>query len=304
VKPIYMLAFDHRASFSRDLLGIQGEPTTTEALAVSEAKRVIYDGFELALAGGVPRESAGLLVDEQYGAEIARAAREAGVVLAMPVEKSGQAEFEPEFGAQFAAHIEAFDPTYAKVLVRYNPEGDRAANERQADRLRALSDWLRAHDRKLLFELLVPAEAHQLEAFGRDRELFDRALRPDLVAETIRELQDAGVEPHIWKIEGLDRRDDNVRVAAQARRDGRDEVGVIVLGRGADEARVLHWLEQAAGVAGFVGFAVGRTLWWNELVSYVAGDISRREAAAQIAANYVRMVRAYEAGSTPLVLAA
>ena len=304
MKPIYMLAFDHRASFSRDLLGIPGEPTAAQALRVSDAKRVIYEGFELALAGGVPHASAGLLVDEQYGADVARAARSEGVVLAMPVEKSGQAEFEPEFGADFGAHIEGFDPTYAKVLVRYNPEGDRDANRRQAARLRGLSDWLRARDRKFLFELLVPAEQHQLAAFGGDRELFDRALRPDLVVETIRELQDAGVEPHIWKIEGLDRREDNVRVADEARRDGRDEVGVIVLGRGADEAKVLDWLAQAAGVDGFVGFAVGRTLWWNELVAYVAGETPRREAAARIAANYVRMVRAYEAGSRPLSLVA
>jgi myo-inositol catabolism protein IolC len=214
------------------------------------------------------------------------------------------AEYEPEFGAQFGAHIEAFDPAYAKVLVRYNPEGDRAANERQADRLRALSNWLRARERKLLFELLVPPVAHQLAAFGGDRALYDRALRPDLVVETIRELQDAGVEPDVWKIEGLDRRDDCERVAAEARRGGRDDVACIVLGRGADEEKVLHWLEQAVGVPGFVGFAVGRTLWWNELVRYVAGELSRETASARIAANYVRMVDAYEAGSLPLALAA
>src|SRR5262249_10425134 len=236
VKPIYMLAFDHRASFSRDLPGFAGEPTAAEALAVGEAKRVIHEGFELALAAGVPRASAGLLVDEQYGADVARAARAEGVVLAMPVEKSGRAEFEPEFGADFGVHIEGFDPSYAKVLVRYNPDGDLAGNARQAERLRELSDWLRARNRRLLFELLVPAEQHQLAAMGGDTALYDFALRPELVVETIRELQDAGVEPAIWKIEGLDRRADCVRVAAEARRGGRDDVACIVLGRGADDA--------------------------------------------------------------------
>jgi len=292
--PLYMLAFDHRSSFSRDLLGIDGTPTRFEARRVADIKNVVYEGFQLALIDGVPHESAGLLVDEEYGTKIARSAHGEGVVLAMPVEKSGRAEFEFEFGDEFSEHIERFNPTYAKVLVRYNPEGDRDVNMRQAERLRKLSHWLRLHDRKLLFELLVPAEPEQLERVSGRAERYDLELRPALVAEAIRELQDAGVEPHIWKIEGLDRREDCERVAEQARSGGRDDVACIVLGRGADDEKVVHWLEQAASVHGFVGFAVGRTLWWNELVAYVADEIDRATAARRIADNYRRMIDAYE----------
>jgi myo-inositol catabolism protein IolC len=212
----------------------------------------------------------------------------------MPVERSGRAEFEFEFGSEFADHIESFDPTYAKVLVRYNPESDPELNRRQSERLRLLSDWLRSHERKLLFELLVPAEEAQLAALGGSSDRYDRELRPTLVVEAIRQLQDEGVEPHIWKIEGLDRREDCRRVADQARAGGRDDVACIVLGRGADDGRVLDWLEQAAPVPGFVGFAVGRTLWWDELVAYVADEIDREAAAERIAANYLRMIAAYE----------
>jgi myo-inositol catabolism protein IolC len=290
---LYMLAFDHRSSFSRDLLGIAGTPTPEEAARVSDVKAVVYEGFELAVSDGVPRRSAGLLVDEQYGADIARRAREAGVALAMPVEQSGQAEFEFEFGDEFGAHIEDFDPTFAKVLVRYNPEGDPVLNARQRARLRRLSDWLHERGRKLLFELLVPAEAAQLEEVGGDSARYDLEVRPRLVLQTMAELQDAGVEPDLWKIEGLDRGEDCRRVGEQARAGGRDHVTCIVLGRGADEERVLHWLEQAAGVPAFVGFAVGRTLWWNELVDYVGGEIDRETAAERIAANYHRMVEAW-----------
>jgi myo-inositol catabolism protein IolC len=234
------------------------------------------------------------LVDEQYGARIAHSARGEGVVLAMPVERSGRAEFEFEFGQDFSSHIEAFDPSYAKVLVRYNPEGDAELNRRQGDRLRELSNWLRRRERKLLFELLVPAEQAQLAQVGGSQERYDLELRPSLVVGAIRELQDAGVEPHIWKIEGLDRREDCERVAEQARAGGRDDAACIVLGRGADDARVVHWLEQAASVPGFVGFAVGRTLWWNELAAYVADELDRDAAARQIADNYHRMIDAYE----------
>jgi myo-inositol catabolism protein IolC len=291
--PLYMLAFDHRSSFSRDLLGIAGEPTAEEAARVSDAKLVVYEGFEAALANGVARETAGLLVDEQYGADIARRARAAGVALAMPVEKSGQAEFAFEFGDDFGRHIDAFDATYAKVLVRYNACGDRELNRRQAERLRVLSDWLHERDRKLLFELLVPATESQLAVFDGDGDCYDRELRPELVVCAIEELQHAGVEADLWKIEGLDTREDCAAVVAQARAGGRAHVACIVLGRGADETRVLGWLELAAAVPGFVGFAVGRTLWWNELVDYVAGDIDRSTAAVRIGRNYSRMVEAF-----------
>jgi myo-inositol catabolism protein IolC len=292
-KPLYMLAFDHRGSFQRDLLGLDGELDAAGVARVAEAKQILYHGFVLALEDSVDPLGAGILVDEQFGASIAQAARAADVALAMPVEKSGQAEFDFEFGPDFGRHIEDFDPTFAKVLVRYNPDGDAALNRRQAERLRHLSDWLHARERKFLFELLVPATPAQLDRVRGNSDLYDAAIRPGLVVEAIRELQRAGVEPDIWKIEGLDRREDCERVAAEARSGGRDGVACIVLGRGADAARVLHWLRQGAGVPGYVGFAVGRTLWWNELSGFVAGRLERDEAARRVAGNYERMVAAY-----------
>jgi myo-inositol catabolism protein IolC len=292
-RPLFMLAFDHRGSFQRDLLGVPGIPSPADRQRVADAKRVLYTAFELVAASGVERQSIGVLVDEEFGADIALRARAAGVALAMPVERSGQEEFDFEFGPDFGQHIERFDPTFAKVLVRYNPHGDAELNRRQASRLRALSEWLHEHDRKLLFELLVPPTPGQLERVRGDRAAYDLELRPGLVADAIVELQAAGVEPDVWKIEGLDWRPHCERIAALARAGGRDGVTCIVLGRGAGEARVRHWLEQAAGVPGYAGFAVGRTLWWNELVEYVAGRLEREDAARRIAANYDRLIQAY-----------
>ena len=290
-EPIYLLAFDHRGSFQKKLLGIPGEPSTEDIARITEAKRIIFEGFRKALVAGLPLEGAGILVDEQFGAEIAREALELGAQLAMPVEKSGQDEFDFEFGERFGVHIAAFDPTYAKVLVRYNTEGDREMNRRQAKRLARLGDWLHGTGRKFLFELLVPAEAHQLERVGGDADRYDRELRPDLMIEAIRECQARGVEPDIWKIEGLDAREDCVRVSDAARA-GRYDVRCVVLGRGGDEARVIAWLQAGAGVPGFVGFAVGRTIWWDPLEGWLAGE-SADDAAATIAGNYRRLVDAY-----------
>jgi 5-dehydro-2-deoxygluconokinase len=215
----------------------------------------------------------------------------------MPVEKSGQDEFDFEYGQDFGAHIEEFDPTFVKVLVRYNPEADAEMNRRQGARLKELGEWLHERGRKFLFELLVPAEPGHLEQVGGDSDRFDKEVRPGLMLVSIRELQDAGIEPDVWKIEGLDAREDCQRIAEQVRSGGRDNVVCVVLGRGANDDAVMHWLRQGAGVPGYVGFAIGRTIWWDALKGFLGGDVDRSAAAKQIAQNYLRMIDVYSSAS-------
>ena len=290
-----ILAFDHRGSFQKKFFGVEGDPNEEETARIAGAKGVIYEGMLAALAAGAPREAAGVLVDEQFGAEVARKAKAEGLMLAMPVEKSGQNEFDFQYGAAFGDHIEDFDPSFNKVLVRFNPEGDAGMNERQSARLKELSDWLHANDRRFLFELLVPAEPHQLEAVGGDVGRFDVEARPALMKRAIAELQDAGIEADIWKIEGIDRREDCEMIAEQTRAgEGRAGVVCVVLGRGADDAAVDHWLRTGSGVPGYVGFAIGRSIWWNPLKAFVDGSLPRAEAAQQIGANYRRFIDVYE----------
>ncbi|MGA9159649.1 MAG: DUF2090 domain-containing protein [Actinomycetota bacterium] len=292
-QPLYILAFDHRGSFQKKFFGVSGEPNAEEAARISDAKRVIYEGARRALDEGVEAGSSGVLVDEQFGADIARDAKAAGFRLAMPVEKSGQEEFDFQYGEDFGAHIEAFDPTFSKVLVRYNTEGDRAMNERQAARLKRLGDWLHEHGRRFLFELLVPATPEQIRAVGGDEQRWDSQERPKLMKAAIEELQGIGVEPDIWKIEGIDARGDCETISATTRRDGRDGVTCVVLGRGADDAAVDHWLRMGSGVPGYIGFAIGRSIWWDPLKGFVDGNLGREEAAKQIAANYRRFIDVY-----------
>jgi myo-inositol catabolism protein IolC len=294
--PLYILAFDHRGSLRKKMFGIAGEPTPAEAARVSGAKLLIYEGFRRALDDGAPRKGTGVLVDEEAGAEVARAAKAEGVVFAMPVERTGRAEFEFEYGEDFGRHIEEFDPSFAKALVRYNPEGNRAANAAQLRRLKRLSDWLHERDRKLMFELLVPAEPAQLEAVGGDTDRYDAKVRPGLVVSSIQEIQDRGVEPDVWKIEGIDRREDCLRISEQVRGGGREGVACVVLGRGADEDAVMRWLRQGAGCPGYIGFAVGRTIWWDALQGFLAGEIDGSSATRQISERYRRMIDVYSRG--------
>jgi myo-inositol catabolism protein IolC len=294
---LYILAFDHRGSFQKKMLGIAGDPTAEEAGRISDAKRVIFEGFQQAIADGAPRENAGLLVDEQFGADIARTAKKEGYKLAMPVEKSGQDEFDFEYGEEFSEHILQFDPSFTKVLVRYNPQGDREMNASQLVRLKRLSDWLHDNSRKFLFELLVAAEPPQLEEVGGDADRYDKEVRPGLMLQAIQDIQAGGVEPDIWKIEGIDRREDCRRIAETARREGRGNVTCVVLGRGADESAVVHWLQQGAGVPGYVGFAIGRTIWWDALKAFLGGETSREATAKTISENYRRMIEVYTSAS-------
>jgi myo-inositol catabolism protein IolC len=293
-QPLYILPFDHRGSFQTGLFGWQGALDPDQIALVTAAKRVVYEGFKAALAGGVPKERAGILVDEQFGTAILADAELHGFITSAPVEKSGQDEFDFDYGADFGSHIEAVNPTFCKVLVRYNPGGDAEMNSRQASRLRFLSKYLHEHDRLFMFELLVPPEAHQLASAGGDKHAYDRDLRPGLMVEAIRTLQDAGVEPDVWKIEGLDSREDWNAVLAAAQSDGRENVGTIVLGRVESEEKVIEWLRIAAVVPGCIGFAVGRTSFWDALVGWRDGHLSPSEAASHISVRYARWVATFE----------
>ena len=296
-EPLYVLPFDHRGSFQTKMFGWVGELSPQQTAEIAAAKQVIYDAFRQSVAAGVPKEKAGILVDEQFGAAILRDAVSQGYTTACPAEKSGQDEFDFEYGADFEKHIEAFQPTFCKVLVRYNPEGDQTLNQRQAARLKRLSDYLHSgtsHSR-FMFELLVPAEKAQLDELKGDKKAYDLQLRPRLMAETIEQLQDAQIEPDVWKIEGLDRREDCERIVAAARRGGRDKVGCIILGRGEDDKKVREWLTVAAAVPGFIGFAVGRTSFWDPLVDWRGKKITRQAAVAEIARRYQEFVEIFEA---------
>jgi len=294
MRPLYLLPFDHRASYISGLFGWEEPLTVEQMVIVAQSKHVIYEGFQRAIADHVPKDHVGILVDEEFGSAILRDAASKGYITVVSVEKSGQEEFEFAYGEDFAQHIEAFHPTFAKVLVRFNPEGDVTLNQRQVSRLKRLSDSLHQTQTLFMFELLVPPESVQLEQFAGDKYAYDLQVRPGLMRQAIQALQDAGVEPDVWKIEGLDRREDCVKMVEIARRGGRNTVGLIVLGRGAERDRVVGWLKTAASVPGFIGFAIGRTSFWQPLVDFEAARISKEEAATHIAHNFEAWIHIFE----------
>jgi 5-dehydro-2-deoxygluconokinase len=293
---LYILAFDHRGSFQKKMFGIEGDPSAEETATISDAKHLIYEGMEVAVKRGLDAAAAGVLVDEQFGGDIPGQAREEGLKLAMPVEKSGQNEFDFEYGADFGAHIEKFDPDFSKVLVRYNSDDpDTVMQQRQLGRLKELADWLHANDRRFLFELLVPATDAQLASVGGSSERYDAELRPELMRRAIEDCQKFGIEVDVWKIEGVDERSDAAMLSEQARSgEGREGVTCVLLGRGASTEKVEEWLRAASPVEGFIGFAIGRSIWWDALKGFLDKSLEREAAAAKIADNYLHFVDVYE----------
>lgn len=282
-----LLAFDHRGSLLRGLLGVEGEPSAEQARRVRDLKGVILDGVLRARERAAERAGIGVLVDEQFGADVARRAASEGLCLVMPVERTGQDTFQFEYGDDFGAHIEAFDPAYPKALVRYNPAADPDRNAVQRERLGQLSRWLAERGRRLMVELLIPPEPEHLEQVGGDRERYDADVRPGLVCQAVTELRDSGVAADVWKLEGLETAEDCQAVSTVCREGAPAHVGCVVLGRGADAGRVRHWLETAAGVEGFIGFAIGRSIWWDAITDVLAERAEPEAAAETIARNYL-----------------
>lgn len=291
---LYILAFDHRGSFQKKYFGIEGDPSPEQVEQLTDAKRLIFEGMAKALDQGADPTMTGALVDEQFGGDVPRLAKERDIKLAMPVEKSGVDVFDFEYGEDFAKHIEAYDTDFSKVLVRFNPDGSAEDNQLQLERLKRLADFLHSSGRRFLYELLVPATPDQLESMGGDADRYDAELRPELMRRVIEQSQEYGIEVDIWKIEGVDERSDCEMLVRQARAGGRDNVACVLLGRGADNEKVDHWLTQAAPVEGFVGFAIGRSIWAKPLTGYLDESLDRETATDQVADNFMRFVKVYQ----------
>jgi myo-inositol catabolism protein IolC len=296
--PLFILAMDHRTSFASDLFGVDGDPDEPELTRMRDAKRIIYDGAREAVVHGLALGRAGVLVDEQLGADVARRAKADGFVLAMPIEKSGSELFELEYGDRYQEHVEEFDPDFFKVLVRYNPADSPHDRAVQIEGLAAVSTWAESSGRSWLFELLVPPTRKQL-AQSEDQYHFDRDVRPDLTVETIGSFNEGGVRPTIWKLEGYETAEGADRVLRKVADVTAPPAHCIVLGRDAPMDHVEHWIDVAAALPGFVGFAVGRSIWEAALKDFLAGHSARDQTVTTIADRYRTLVDRYCSARRP-----
>ena len=295
---LYILAFDHRGTLTKGLLGVEERPPNGDEVAkVSSMKDIIFDGFLDAKNQGIEGGEPAILVDEAFGLQVQQKAREKGIKFAAPVEKSGQKVFDFEYGDDFGEKIIEVNADFVKILVRWNPDDDADTRKIQGERIKRLSEWLDENERKFLLEFLVPATEQQLESVGGDQVRYDSEIRPKLAVQVVEEMRERGADPDIWKIEGLDTTDDCENVSKVIKDRGREGVIAVVLGRGANDEKVNEWLKAGSSVDGYNGFAIGRSIFWNSLKGWHTGEKSREEAVSEIASSYLSFISVYQNGS-------
>ena len=294
---LYILAFDHRGTLTKGLLGVEGRPPSDDEIGrVSEMKNIIFDGFLSAKNQGIAGGDPAILVDEAFGLQVQEKAKEMGIKFAAPVEKSGQKVFDFEYGDDFGNKIVEVNADFVKILVRWNPDDDADTRSIQGERIKTLSDWLDDNGRKFLLEFLVPATDGQLASVDGDQARYDAEVRPKLAVQVVEEMREKGADPDIWKIEGLDTPEQCEKVSEAIKSGGKDDVIAVVLGRGANDEKVNEWLRAGSSVDGYKGFAIGRSIFWESLKGWHAGDKSREEAVEEIANSYLSFISVYQNG--------
>ncbi|MCL4416039.1 MAG: DUF2090 domain-containing protein [Actinobacteria bacterium] len=286
-KQIFILAFDHRSTFATQLFGkkFTSELSAQEKELIKEFKMLIYKGFKKAVEKTIPKENSAILVDEEFGEEVLLDAKHNGFITILTTEKSGHEEFDFMY-KDFKAHIEKFKPDFVKVLIKYNPKDSDISKKRQQDRLKILSDYAHENNYKFLLEVLVLPTKEQLLEVNGSREAYDKKLRPELTTEVVKTLQAEGIEPDVWKLEGMETAADYSGVISEVKSGGRENVGVVILGRGANEEKVQEWLRVGAKVDGVIGFAVGRTIFWDVIEKFYNGEIGKASVIETISKKF------------------
>ena len=292
---LYILAFDHRGTLTKGLLGVEGKtPSVEEANKVSEMKSIIFDGFKSSIDKGESVDNCAILVDEQFGRDVQEEARSLGIRFAAPVEKSGQKIFDFEYGDEFGDKINEVGADFIKILVRWNPNDDEESRKIQGERIKTLSNWIVENEKNFLLEFLVPATEEQLAMVDGEQSRYDSEIRPGLAVKVVEEMREKGADPDIWKIEGLEKTEDCKKVSSAIRDGGREEVIAVVLGRGADDQKVNEWLKAGASVEGYKGFAIGRSIFWDSLKAWFTEEITREQAVDQISDKYRSFISVYK----------
>jgi len=285
-KPLYILPFDHRNTFLKSMYHVD-TLNEKQIEQIKEFKKIIYLGFKWAIKKGVPKENAAILIDDQYGKEVMQLAKEDRVAVLYTLEKSG-VEFVEFAHANWQEKVKQYNPEFCKMLVKYNPDDENLQKEQKLSVLKIASDFTHENGYKFLIEPLIPATNQQLTKVNNNKDEYDQKIRPLLTIAMIKEMQEAGVEPDIWKLEGMNLEDDYKNVVRQARFDNRENVSVVILGRGANFEKVSNWLRVGAKVNGVIGFAVGRTIFWEALEEYREGKISSGDAVIKIGGNFMK----------------
>ncbi|NCN07329.1 DUF2090 domain-containing protein [Candidatus Falkowbacteria bacterium] len=282
-KQLLILPFDHRSSFSKNILGISGKLNLKQKKEISDLKKIIFEGFLTVYKKYDIKDYFGILVDEEYGLSVLKQAKKNKAIVCLPVEKSGQKELKFEYGSAFGLHIKKINPDYVKVLVRYNPL-NKEVNKKQLARLKTLGDFCAKNNYKIILELLVPPTEYDLKK-SKTEDKYNNTLRLKRSVGAIKEIKKF-LAVDTWKLEYFSQAGWRKIIRTVGKNSK-----IILLGRGENKAVVDGWIEDAAGFSQIVGFAIGRTIFLEELKKYHAGKITKKTAILKISNNFDYFVK-------------
>lgn len=274
---VYMLAADHRWQWE-EWCAKRSIPSSR----IETAKALALEGFQRARARSPAARTWGaLLLDEQYGGTTIRRAREAGVEVGTPAERAGA--FPLEWASEPCDA--ALTGSFVKVLILYRSDQAVEIRDRQLAMLLELQTWCQRNGKPLVVEVLVSREKE-------DEEQFERQLRPAMVADAIRLAYSRDLVPEYWKIEGTIDPEGAATIDAAVRE--RSECRQILLGKAADLATIRQWFAAVRACPSAVGFAIGRSVFWEPSTRVLAGELTADRGADAIAENYLALIEAWE----------
>ncbi len=293
----FMAGIDHRINFCRELVGATGEPTAAERNQAARLKSVVFNAMRRAIESGLQKSQAAVWSDSDLGEAVLLRGRALSLLTAVSADQrteGGSSELSPTRGWDVATRL---DSDFAGVRVNYNPDSPRHIREQAQDNLFRLSRKCRGGNRGLLVELIASPTRRQIERTGGYEEA-----RTMVLLESMRQLQDAGVEPSAWVFEPPADRRAASALAAQAHLDERYGISVLfVVGaepdpsdksdyptRAEEEMAVL-----AARTLGATGILIGPAAYFAQLARLQRGLISEDEAIERIARRIHSLQRVF-----------
>jgi 5-dehydro-2-deoxygluconokinase len=273
---LLILPFDHRSSFLRDILCLSAKPNKEQIKEVKELKKIIFDGF---LLTANKEKSFGILVDEEYGEDILKEAKEKKIITCLPVEKSGEKLLKLNYPKNFEKHIDKFNPDFVKILIRYNPL-NKKDNQKQLKVLSQINDFCQKKKYKIILELLAPPAKEDLKIKN-----YEKEIRAERTVGAINEIKEK-IKVNVWKLEGFEKNQWKEVIKATNK-----DSKIIFLGRGEDKKKVIKWMKAAAINKEIIGFAIGRTIFLETLKKYYSKKISKEKAIKIIASNFSGFVK-------------
>ncbi len=283
----FMAGIDHRINFCRELVGANGEPTAAERSEAAKLKSVVFSGLKRAIETGLAKSQAAVWSDSDLGEAVLLRARAMSLLAAVSADQrteGGSSELSPTRGWDVATRL---DSDFACLRVNYNPDSPRHIREQSQDNLFRLSRKCRGGNRGLLIELLASPTRRQIERTGGYEEA-----RTMVLLESMRQLQDAGIEPSAWVFEPPADRRAASALAAQAHLDERYGIQVLfVVGSEpdpSDEGDYPTRAEEdmtvlAARTLGATGILIGPAAYFAQLARLRQGLLTEEEATERIA---------------------